>query len=716
MNKYFKLLVTGLLTISTLTGVFAAGCNQNESSGENPNDGRKVFYKTFEGIHKKDAPEVTTDNYLVKNGKTEYTLVVPEKLDSYEKTAKDEFVLLFRKATGITISVRPDTEIEDISNAKIISIGETLQKKAYDATLGAEAKLEEDNTLGRQGVRIVTVGDDIFLYTGNGGDVSRIKSGSIYAVYDFMEIYFNFDYFYRNCISLDKGVAEAKLRNFDVVDVPDLKHRTSWNTGDKATFDGLRAYEQLAGIESQDIQQRLNRTRKNDEEFMMTIFSEFGNYSSTNYPYHNSNMYMSLLSPGVEEGWFSTAGSQLCYTARGDDASYRRMVEYCARKVENSMLYYNTEDFPTRNYFTLTHEDNEAHCTCAECIRVREANNNTYAAAECRLLNDVIDLVYEWMADPSKQISQEPYRRDNLKGVFFAYKSSSTAPAYWDEKTGKFVPYNDDCIPNENVIPWICSTDPITFDVYDPYADVKTSNLAAWDDIANETWYWFYNTHYVQPTHFCNNFNKINNNFWQFLLASGMTYYFDNITSSAISSDNTAFVELKLYLESKLDWDASQNVVELTNKYFDAMYDGVSEDMKIIFQNMINQRIIMEENPAWGGNSVSGLPNKPEYYSYSGFLKPMIEDYRDILAKVDDLYGDTDPAYAELIKSRVCMEYVNPLFVTLSLHCRSASTSVCTSEVRQGYKQDLIDMSEKYFPSCTVQGNVTLKDFANSIG
>ena len=146
------------------------------------------------------------------------------------------------------------------------------------------------------------------------------------------------------------------------------------------------------------------------------------------------------------------------------------------------------------------------------------------------------------------------------------------------------------------------------------------------------------------------------------------------------------------------------------------MYDGVAEDMKTIFLNMINQRIIMEENPAWGGNSVGSIPDKPDYYSYSGFLKPMIEDYRDILAKTDELYGDTDPAYAELIKSRVCMEYINPLFVTLSLHCRSAASSVCTSEVRQGYKQDLLDMSEKYFPSCTLQGGVTISEYVNSIG
>ena len=80
-------------------------CNNNSSSGSDPSGTSDV---TQDPNHNFSYTE--TDNYLLKDGATEYKIVIPSSGVSTElSVARDELVRLFKEATGVTLQVVTDT-------------------------------------------------------------------------------------------------------------------------------------------------------------------------------------------------------------------------------------------------------------------------------------------------------------------------------------------------------------------------------------------------------------------------------------------------------------------------------------------------------------------------------------------------------------------------------------------------------------------------------
>ena len=684
MKKSFKSIICIIMVLAVSLSVFASACGE----GKDPNADRRLRIKTFEGLHDYTAPDADGEKYLFKDGKTDYILVTPEKASEFEKMAKNEFVLLFKRATGIQISTKVDSEVPD--GAKFISLGETTQYNTLNVTDEEKAKLTAD------GVRIITKDDNIYIY----GGVSSLdkRQGVLYGVYTFMEIYFNYDYFYRNCITLDTGVSEAKLKNFNVWDVPDISGRNSQDRSKIANYNNARWYEIDAGLTNQDTSYRMYRSRSEDYIKYMSTWTTFGDYTSTDAHMHNTGELVNQKSDNVESAWFSDVGDQLCYTAHGDEESRARLVDYIARKFVMSMKYFNPTDYPTRNVLPLQHEDNMGFCNCSACTSYMEANNGAQSAAVVRLCNEAINLIREWQDDPNHEVY--PYRRDDLKVSFFVYGATRKACAVWDEAQQKYVATSPECDPNEYVIPWLCPGWDFVNDIYDPINDAARQTMDAWDDVSEEVWYWAYEAYYMYDAYFKESFNFCNTNSFQWMAATGATHFFSNL--SADSSDPTCFRQLQVYRWQKLSWNSSLDTQELTEKYFNAMYGGVADEMYAIYKKYINHALALQKNTNFGGPKSGGNPAKAIFWSYSGFLKPVIADFENVLAKLETLYKESDPAYYELVKSRVCVEYIAPLFNTLDLHGRSSSTAPFTQQVKQQYKDTLKGFCEYYYPSVTL--------------
>ncbi len=195
-----KPLTAVVLSVCTLFS--AVGCNAKIETVD-------VFKSpSFTGIHNFTATDVNTDDYILKNGVFEYTLVIPETPSSALEVARQEFVLLFKHATGVTISsIVRDDKVRYNENDKYISFGDNEYTKS--------ANIEYDKKiLKNDGGRIITKGKSIFLLGG-------LDTGVITAVYDFMQICFNYEYYYRNCIqikntSLNNIVIENPMSKSDV--------------------------------------------------------------------------------------------------------------------------------------------------------------------------------------------------------------------------------------------------------------------------------------------------------------------------------------------------------------------------------------------------------------------------------------------------------------------------------------------------------------------
>ncbi len=685
MKKHLKSIICIMMALCVSLGVFATGCGKEELS--DPNADRLLRYRTYQGTHDYTSPDFESEDYLVKDGKSDYVLVTPIDADTYERTAKDEFLNLFLKATGVSLSTTTDDNLPE--GTKFISIGETAQWEGLNVTDEELQKLTAD------GCRIVTKDKNIYIYGGDTGYWQR-RQGVIYSVYTFMEIYFNFDYYYRNCISLDTGITELKLKDFNVWDIPDIDGRPTHGSDENQNLSYLRWYEAAAGLTIGDISNRLYRSRSEDAAVGMSSFTTFGDYSSSSAFMHNTSELVNPKSEGVDaKHWFSDAGDQLCYTAHGDEVAYNKLVEYICEKFAMSMKYFNVNDYPTRCYLGLMQEDNLAFCNCASCLAFNDANNGAVSAGMVRLCNDVITMIREWQEDPNNELNKPEYYRENLKIVFFVYNTSETPPAEWSEEQQKYVATSPECDPNEYVVGWLCPHWSYKNDIYNPTNDRKRQMMDAWGDLLDETFYWFYSANYQYDAYFVEATNILNSNAFQWMASMDSQHSFDNI--SAGGSDPTAFRQVELYLWHKLSWNSNLNALELKNKFFNAMYDCVADEMLEVHQMYVDHANLLALHNDWGGGY-----NRPKFWVYNGFLKPVADKFEAMLAKVDATYGETDPAYAELIKSRVCVEYIAPLYKILSLYGTSATKAPFTEAVRQQYKATLRNLASKYYPEVTL--------------
>ena len=115
INSLIKTTATLLAVLFIGTALLSA-CKKEKETDESTNRMEKTSYA---GTHDFTAPD--TDEYLVKNGTTEYKLVYSEEEIVSSKSAREEFSYLFERATGRSIQIIPDTGLSHTENGMILS-------------------------------------------------------------------------------------------------------------------------------------------------------------------------------------------------------------------------------------------------------------------------------------------------------------------------------------------------------------------------------------------------------------------------------------------------------------------------------------------------------------------------------------------------------------------------------------------------------------------
>ena len=422
-RKY--LLLTAALT--TIAGSLV-GCKNTSSTTipdvpEDTHVNKNELY--FEGTHNLNAND--KDGYIVKNGQTEYQLVISENASQTIKMARDEFNYLFKIATGCELRVIFDTELTHSPNQKYISLG--------DNNLFKSSGIEIDKlALGNDGIRIVTKDNNIYIIGGK-------DSGTLYGVYDFMEMNFHYEQFSNEIMNIDKGVNDVKMKDYDVTDIPDIPMRChSYGFMGKGNTD----YDKkMYGY-------RLREDRvRNDHR--MNIFKVLGDSKSECKKSTNSNTVINYdLYHGEHPKWFSvncsSSGYQWCYTAQGDEEELNALINEVALKVEFSMTVYDPVNYPDLNVALIMMEDNFNTCTCPAC-QAAKAKYGADSGAVVVFMNRVAEIVEEWQ---NKEENAQ-YKRDDLKICFNAYNAFENSPTHWDEAKGAYVPNHEDVIMNDRV-------------------------------------------------------------------------------------------------------------------------------------------------------------------------------------------------------------------------------------------------------------------------
>lgn len=577
---------------------------------------------------------VVDGQYLVNNGETEYKIVIPAESGGLLQVASSDLSRFVSEASGVSIPVVKDSEVT--GEGKFISIGQTTLLQDTDISYSFDE-------LGRDGYKIVTKGDDLYLIGGG-------EYGSMYAAYELLSILVDWDYFAQDCYTLTKGMTQIPLYDLNLTDVPDIPIRVA--------SDGV--------VETSN--QALYRLRERPQsENFVTV---------KGYWAHNSIQYVKD-SPDVNDTWYNPAKTQLCYTAHGDAEQYEKMQEACFISLRDALI-----QTPERDGVTFTMEDNHDSCNCDACAAMTE-KYGALSATVIQFLNDLNARVRAWFETEEGK----PYARD-LKIIFFAYNAYEAAPATYNAETDTYVPNGiqmDDGV--------YCMLAPIRMDYYKPITDPVNqeyyTNLKAWGDMAQGNLYlWYYSTNFFNYLAPYDCFDSFAENYRMAVQCD--TYYLFDQRQTDERVTITGWSILKDYVCSKLAWDVDRNPQELIDKFFNGYFGPAAPEMREMFDQL---RILTEynkEHMEMGGDSTIYLSLTDEKYWPKDILQQWMETYDRAEEKIAPLQ-ESDPALHQAYLERIQKEKLSTLY--LFVECYSYNTNAALIEA---YKAEFKELADKF--------------------
>lgn len=595
------------------------------------------------GTHDFTAP--VTDYDLVKNGSTEYSLVYPvDGLNDQIRAARDEFIYFFEEATGITIKAIPDNDLQHSSTNKYISLGNTSLLESSGIEIDTDA-------LTLEGTRIIT--KDQTVYLSGGSDY-----GTIYAVYDFMDVTFDYHYYGNDFYDINTDVKNVKLRKYDVTNVPDFEYRC-YNIGYE-----LSTYRNRMPYSYGGVRVKIHQEWLDEEEFIIDT-------SSAGKGTHNSLYYVPKEKFVAEHpGWYSDNGEQLCYTAHGDDEELELLAQKCADKMKGSFKAYQPDEHPFANSACVTMEDNHQICTCEACGDSK-ARYGTDSAAVIRFMNIVNEKIQAWM----KEQKGQPWYREKIYTQFFAYHGFATPPAHYDEKSGKYVANDPSLYCSDGLSPWLApiSTD-YTVDFYSDTNAAFRETALGWGALSDAVFYWTYETNFDGYLYMHDTFGFYTPECYQFLRACNGTQWFSQMQSKQKGS-TTAFHNLKAYLTSQLSWNCNLNYEELIDDYFNFVYkDGASIMKNLWLQERLYVQYIRQDKTVSQGQY--NILNNKKFWKYQTITSwmDMCDEARAAIAK----YEKSNPEAYDRMTFLIDSEWVFPAYTALEYH----SSEISPTELR----------------------------------
>lgn len=581
-----------------------------------------------------EGPLAVDGQYLVNNGETEYKIVVPEDANNLLKVASSDLTRFISEATGVNIPVVTDKEVTE--EDKFISIGQTTLLQDTEITYYFDE-------LGRDGYKIITQGDDLYLI--GGGDF-----GSMYAAYELLGILIGWDYFAQDCYTFTKGLTQVPLYDLDLTDVPDIPIRVA--------SDGV--------VETSNQALYRMRERTLTENFIFV----------KSYWAHNSFQYVKD-SADVNDTWYNNAKTQLCYTAHGDAQQYEKMQEACFISLRDALI-----ETPDRDAVSFTIEDNSDYCDCDACNAMTE-EYGALSSTVIQFLNDLNARVRAWFeTDEGK-----PYARD-LRIVFFAYNAYEAAPATYNAETDEYVPNNG--IKMDDGV--FCMLAPIRMDYYRPITDPANqeyyNNLKAWGDMAQGNLYlWLYSTNFFNYLAPYDCFDSFAENYR--MAAESDAYYLFDQRQTDERVTVTGWSTLKDYVCSKLSWDVDRNPEVLIDKFFEGYFGPAASEMRAIFDQLRLLTEYNKEHKELGGSATIYLSLTSETFWPKDVLEQWLEGYDRAEETIASLQ-ESNPALYQAYLERIQKEKLSTLY--LFVECYSYNTNAALID---SYKAEFKELADK---------------------
>ena len=574
---------------------------------------------------------------LVDDGLSTFKLVVPSSTDTYSNQAIDDFKALFKEATGITLATISDSsKIEYKPTSRYIVLGGSY--------IYTKAGLTVDETVKDDGYQIITQDSSIFIlgkttrgqlfgayelltrlfeyerFTPDTYVINKQVKNLQLETYDILDnpdidirmsawgyTYYESEEEYALTMRLDMNSKDLWIE-----DNTDIKANWTHNVAEIMDYVGhipadLSTITDSMGRKptydvSNDSLVRTNGLAKNER-----------------YSYYNGQ-YKKWTAYGFKVGWFSvmayattdikdygnplTATSnqdpvinkvaQLCYsggTAYGASSHpvWEEMVEFGAQRVAKIIK----ADTTGNKIFQFTAEDNAKYCQCTACLSwydhyddgglaIKEYNDSGvlkysgFMGLQLRFVNAMAKRVSELL----------PADKQDVKIATFCYSGYTDAPCI--EKNGTYQPIDDAVICPDNVLIYFAPSMDYTDNIHDSTNATNAKMLKvleAMNVLCKNVGAWLYQMSDYDDYFLAQNSYYTYGDLYNTFIDLGTKWIFHQGAQKR-SVKNTAFGQLKLYLNSKMMWDSSLDEEDLIDKFFDGYFGSGSLSMRKYFNEL----------------------------------------------------------------------------------------------------------------------------------
>lgn len=635
-----------LIRVVTLVAIvsFLAGCKKSNQ----------------DNTPTKPQAEIVEDKYIVKNSRSDYSLVIPKKYKQKELTAAETVANYINKSTGAKLNIIHDNEV--ISGSHYISIGNT---SLFNTEFNGVSMSELDGKISSY--FISTKKDNIYIYS----NPNERGEATLYGAYDLLHELVNYEYYASDEIYFTKET-DINLRNYKNFFIhPTFDGRSIGNFHlmyDQDCCDSHRIINQYRGTEwvseiyghsqvtafvrpQDDYRTYLEKALDNrDKPEWAPIFNEHPDWISAWTKILSEKPTWQTIHDFHPE-WFSnptaevaeTTNNQLCWAAGPELEVYvaQRFIQFF-------------KDYPNATYFMFGQEDNHtAFCKCEKCQKAIADYAVNYAGLQIDFMNHVIAKTDAWLK------ANEPGRQ--VRYVVFAYYATKAAPCV--KKDNKWVLANDRVMPNDNLYilyaPITCNfAFPLDNNAYnsDTYLE-----LNQWNEVAGgHVMIYLYDVNFRH--YFANfyNFSTVKS-MYKTCKDLGVSYMY---TQGATDTVTTCFLPMREYVESKLMWDIDNSYDELVQDFIKHYYYDASDEIYEYYQTVRDRLAEYHVQNNDGGGIYSTIVNKT-IYPYS-VLRYFTTLFNEAMEKISHYQVDNPDLYNNL-KARIMREYLSVIYLKMTL-------------------------------------------------
>lgn len=594
MKRILSLLCAAFLVCSV------SACGTSESSSENSTG-------DFTSEEQKD-----TEIVFAENGRSEYSVVIPENASDAIVYAAEELTGNIEEATGAVLSVVSDSGVTFNPEEKVISLGETTVKQES----GIEVSVGE---LTGDGYRIERYGNTVVICGGE-------DSGTAFGVYEFLSLQFGYEVYAADEIYIEK-TDKALLKDFHVKDRPSFEGRDT---------DGLTDYNHELAYRL-----RIRKWNSSDSRFDYGASRDWiGGHCHTFYSYISNDENGQYKKEHPE--WFSA--NQLCLT---NEDMKKEFIKNAIGMIEDS---------PTGKYVNIAENDFSGFCNCSTCKDERDRYG--MSGYLIRFVNDIIEGIEEWRE------AEAPER--DLKYVTFAYSSGTFNPPVKLDDDGNYIPLDGSVIPHEKLYIRLapidyCYSHALTDESCTVNAGCAKA-LKGWKAITDRFMVWDYDVNYNHYFMFFDLYDNLQKNLVDYYNMGVTNIMRQSSTGSRVSS----MCDLKLYLNAKLTWDITEDQETLTDAFMENFYKAGAPYMKQYLTMMRSYLSVRDKENSTGVHYQLYDRVQPTLSTAQLWPKRILEQAIELFEKAYAEYDKMeDRALAEVLHNRVLKESVCVRYIIL---------------------------------------------------